>query len=62
MSPDLSSYEILAATCHDLNCPTLVRDPATGRLGVLGYVRASCDGDEAIVWMSPEQWALLSGA
>lgn len=57
---DASGYEVLALSCHDERCPTLYRDPGTGRVGVRGYTGPG-EGTEAIVWMGPAQWAALRG-
>lgn len=52
-------YEVLATTadCKDDRCPTLLRDPVTGRIGVQGYVTtATGETIEHISWMSPADW------
>lgn len=59
MDLETSSFETLALTCHNERCPTLYRDPATGRVGVRGY--DSGGETESIVWMEPGQWDLLRG-
>lgn len=61
---ETSSYEVLALTCHNERCPTLYRDPATGRVGVRGYVTTDAGEErEHIAWMDPAEWDLLrSGA
>ena len=62
MSPNTSEtgYEVLATACHNERCPTLYRDPATGRIGVQGYVTtAAGERREHISWMDPEAWDAL---
>lgn len=54
-------YEILATTCHDDHCPTLYRDPVSGRVGVRGYTTTDVgETREHVAWMTPAEWAALS--
>ena len=56
-------FEVLAATdCDDGDCPEVVRNPASGMVGMVGRTTdATGETREHIAWMTPAEFDQLVG-